>query len=414
MIIDNMLRFLIPLSFVLVIDVYAYQAFRALWGNSTNASYVYWGLHLLLYLAAFVLLFMRGQVTAPYVSFFASLIFAVYVPKLLIIVVLLLEDGSRFIRWAYEALAGTKAIAGGDESTYISRSKFISQVAVFAAGIPFAGMLYGILKGKYHYQVRRIQVAIENLPAAFQGLTITHISDIHTGSFEDKSAVQRGIELINEQESDLIFFTGDLINTYIDEIAGFEGMYAQLRAKEGVFSTLGNHDYGDYASWPNPQAKHEHLEKVKSSHRDFGWRLLVNENHIVQRGEDQLAIIGIENWSAHLRFPKYGKLEEAVKGTETAAVKLLLSHDPSHWEAQVCPEYPDIDVMFSGHTHGFQFGIEIPGFRWSPVQYIYKQWAGLYQKGKQFLYVNRGFGFLGFSGRVGIRPEITVMELVKA
>ncbi len=407
-----MLRFLIPLAFLLVIDIYAYQAFRTLWSHIA-APYVYWGIHALLYVAAFVMLFMRTEIPAPYLSLFTSLMLAFYAPKLLIIVVLIAEDASRAVRWAYESLAGKPSLAS-DDGVRISRSKFISQMAVVAAGVPFAGMIYGILKGKYHYQVRRIQVAIENLPAAFQGLTITHISDIHTGSFDDKEAVQRGIDLINEQKSDLIFFTGDLINTYIDEIEGFEDLYARLRAREGVFSTLGNHDYGDYASWPDPQSKHAHFERVKAAHKQFGWRLLMNENHVLQRGEDRLAIIGIENWSSHLRFPKYGKLDEAVKGAEDAQVKLLLSHDPSHWDAQVCETYPDIDVMFSGHTHGFQFGIEIPGFRWSPVQYVYKQWGGLYQKGRQFLYVNRGFGFLGFSGRVGIRPEITVMELVKA
>ena len=318
---DTMLRFLIPLIFLLVIDVYAYQAFRTLWSHAA-APYVYWGIHALLYVIAFALLFMRPGIPASYLSLFTSLMLALYVPKLLIILVLFAEDASRAIRWAYESLAGKPPLAS-DDGVRISRSKFISQVAIVAAGVPFAGMLYGILKGKYHYQVRRIQVAIKNLPAAFQGLTITHISDIHTGSFDDKESVQRGIDLINEQESDLIFFTGDLINTYIDEIEGFEDLYARLRAREGVFSTLGNHDYGDYASWPDPQSKRAHFERVKAAHQQFGWRLLMNENHVLQRGEDRLAIIGVENWSSHLRFPKYGKLDEAVKGAEGAGVKLL-------------------------------------------------------------------------------------------
>lgn len=408
-----MLRFLIPLALLLAIDVYAYQAFRTIWGNTPLTGYIYWGIHIVLYLASFSLLFMRADIPTPLLTLFGSIMMAIYLPKLLIIVVLMVEDLSRLFRWMYEQFAGT-APPSGDPAGHISRSRFLSQIGVFAAGIPFAGMLYGILKGKYDYQVRRVQVPIENLPDSFNGLTITQISDIHTGSFEDKDAVQRGIDLINEQASDLIFFTGDLINTYIDEVDGFEEMYAQLRAKEGVFSILGNHDYGDYASWPNPEAKHEHFERVLDTHKAFGWRLLKNENHLLQRGEDSLAIIGTENWSSHLRFPKYGKINEAVKGTEGAAVKLLLSHDPSHWDGQILENHPDIDVMFSGHTHGFQFGIEIPGFRWSPVQYLYKQWGGLYQQGKQFLYVNRGFGFLGFSGRLGMRPEITVMELVKA
>ncbi len=408
-----MLRFLIPLALLLAIDLYAYQAFRTIWGNTALTGYIYWGIHIALYLVSFALLFMRADIPTPFLTLFGSIMLAIYVPKLLIIVVLVVEDVSRLFRWMYGQFAGT-APPSGDPAGHISRSRFLSQLAVFAAGVPFAGMLYGILKGKYDYQVRRVQVPIENLPDSFNGLTITQISDIHTGSFEDKDAVQRGIDLINEQASDLIFFTGDLINTYIDEVEGFEDMYAQLRAKEGVFSILGNHDYGDYASWPNPEAKREHFERVLDTHKTFGWRLLKNENHLLQRGTDSLAIIGTENWSSHLRFPKYGKIDEAVKGTEGATVKLLLSHDPSHWDGQIRENYPDIDVMFSGHTHGFQFGIEIPGFRWSPVQYLYKQWGGLYQQGKQFLYVNRGFGFLGFSGRLGMRPEITVIELVNA
>jgi predicted MPP superfamily phosphohydrolase len=277
-----------------------------------------------------------------------------------------------------------------------------------------AGMSYGILSGAHDYRVRRLKVALPNLPQAFDGIRIAQLSDIHSGSFFNKIAVQGGIDMLLAEKPDVIFFTGDLVNNTADEMKDYFDIFKQVKAPLGVYSVLGNHDYGDYVQWASPQAKQKNLQTLMQTHADMGWQLLMNENKILKQGSEQIAILGIENWGAKGHFPKHGKLAEAYRGTEEAPVKLLLSHDPSHWDAQVRPEFGDIDIMFAGHTHGMQFGIEIGSFKWSPVQYMYEQWAGLYTKDNQHLYVNRGYGYLGFPGRIGMLPEITIMELVKA
>jgi hypothetical protein len=213
-----------------------------------------------------------------------------------------------------------------------------------------------------------------------------------------------------KEKPDLIFFTGDLVNNETSEVKEYLEIFSKLQAPLGVYSVTGNHDYGDYKSWSSKEAKENNFQDLIQAHNLMGFDLLMNENRIIELSGDKLAILGIENWGAG-RFAKYGKLQEAYAGTEEASVKLLLSHDPSHWDAQVRPNYPDIDVAFAGHTHGFQFGVEIGNFKWSPSQYVYKQWADLYQEGNQYLYVNRGFGYIGYPGRVGIPPELTVIEL---
>jgi predicted MPP superfamily phosphohydrolase len=256
-----------------------------------------------------------------------------------------------------------------------------------------------------------VPLSFSNLPQAFKGFKIVHISDVHSGSFQDKTAVKKGIDLINAQHPDLILFTGDLVNDRHDEMLEYMDIFSTLKAKYGVYSTLGNHDYGDYVAWPNAAAKTDNLEKLKNVHAKMGWRLLMNEHVAIEKNNDAFALLGIENWGAKGRFPKYGKMQEAYPGTEKYAFKILMSHDPSHWDAQVKTEYKDIDLMLAGHTHGMQFGLENPYFKWSPVQWMYKQWAGLYEEGNQKLYVNRGFGFIGYPGRVGILPEITLIEL---
>ena len=251
-----------------------------------------------------------------------------------------------------------------------------------------------------------------NLPLAFKGLRVVQISDIHCGSFSNMSAVQRGVDKILGLKPDLVLFTGDLVNNKSDEMQNYLPVFSQVKAPMGVYSTLGNHDYGDYVQWANSEDKKQNLEHLKQVHAQLGWRLLMNENVVLKRNEDQIAVIGVENWSAKARFPKYGDLARAYTGTETVPFKILMSHDPSHWDGEVIPKYSDIDLTLAGHTHGMQFGVEIPWLKWSPVQYVYRQWAGLYEQGKQKLYVNRGFGFIGYPGRVGILPEITLFELV--
>jgi hypothetical protein len=274
----------------------------------------------------------------------------------------------------------------------------------------FGSLLYGF-SNKYNYQLKKVPLSFSNLPQAFKGFKIVHISDVHSGSFQDKTAVKKGIDLINAQHPDLILFTGDLVNDRHDEMLEYMDIFSTLKAKYGVYSTLGNHDYGDYVAWPNAAAKTDNLEKLKNVHAKMGWRLLMNEHVAIEKNNDAFALLGIENWGAKGRFPKYGKMQEAYPGTEKYAFKILMSHDPSHWDAQVKTEYKDIDLMLAGHTHGMQFGLENPYFKWSPVQWMYKQWAGLYEEGNQKLYVNRGFGFIGYPGRVGILPEITLIEL---
>jgi hypothetical protein len=299
------------------------------------------------------------------------------------------------------------------DAELFTRSKFLKTTAVLTASIPFLASLNGVLRNPYRYIVHTIKVPIKNLPASFEGFTITQISDIHSGSLADHHAVAKGIEMVNNLKSDVIFFTGDLVNDMTDEVESYKELFSTLKAPMGVYSVTGNHDYGDYVQWESKEAKEQNLARLIQTHKDMGWDILMNEHRIIKRGEDKLAIIGIENWGGNLRFPKYGKMHEAYKGAEDAQVQLLLSHDPSHWDMQVRTEYPNIDLMFSGHTHGFQMGIETKYFKFSPSQWAYKQWAGLYQEGKQFLYVNRGFGFLGYPGRIGILPEITQLELVR-
>jgi len=270
-----------------------------------------------------------------------------------------------------------------------------------------------VISGAHDYRVRRVTVKLPNLPKAFDGLRIGQLSDIHSGSFFNKTAVKGGVEMFLKEKPDVIFFTGDLVNNESTEVKEYIDTFNKLKAPLGVYSVTGNHDYGDYHQWDSLDAKRKNFKDLMEAHRIMGFNLLMNDHRFIEQGGEKLAIMGIENWGAG-RFSKYGKMEKAYTGTDEAAVKLLLSHDPSHWDAQVRPQYPDVDIAFAGHTHGFQFGIEMGGIKWSPSQYVYKQWAGLYQQGTQFLYVNRGFGYLGYPGRIGMPPELTIMELKRA
>lgn len=351
-------------------------------------------------------------------SVLGIIIFSNLVTKLFMTVFLFIDDFVRLGRWVAGLFtSGSPVSVSGNQvpaatnDNVIPRSEFLVKAAIVAGTVPLVGIGYGILLGAHDYRIRRITVKLPNLPKSFNGIRIAQISDIHSGSFFNKRAVKGGVEMILREKSDVIFFTGDLVNNVATEVEDYIPVFEKLKAPMGVFSTLGNHDYGDYASWPSLQAKRQNLENLKHAHKLLGWDLLMNENRILKRNGDQLAIIGVENYGARGNFAKYGRLEPAYQGTQDVPVKLLLSHDPSHWDAQVRPQYPDIDMMFAGHTHGMQFGVEIGNIKWSPVQYMYEQWAGLYQKGSQYLYVNRGFGYIGFPGRVGMPPEITIIEL---
>jgi predicted MPP superfamily phosphohydrolase len=269
-------------------------------------------------------------------------------------------------------------------------------------------------KNKYNYQVKKIKLSFPHLPEAFNGFTVLHFSDVHSGSFQNKKAVQHGVDIMNNLKADIVLFTGDLVNDRHNEMLDYIDVFDKLYSKYGVYSTLGNHDYGDYIHWNSPEEKKDNLEKLKNIHQQMGWQLLMNQHKSITINNQSIAIIGIENWGAKGHFAKYGNMREAYNGAELYPFKILMSHDPSHWEAEVIPQYSDIDLTLSGHTHGMQFGVENPYIKFSPVQWMYKQWAGLYTQGHQKLYVNRGFGFIGYPGRVGILPEITLITLLKA
>ncbi|HEX7015233.1 MAG TPA: metallophosphoesterase [Cyclobacteriaceae bacterium] len=306
-----------------------------------------------------------------------------------------------------------KRTTQGDAYPKITRAAFLEKAALTTAVLPFGASIFGISYGAYDYRVLTRTIHLPNLPQAFDGIRIGQISDIHCNPAYYRSKIRGGIELFMQEKPDVIFFTGDLVNYRTSELYEYSEMLRLLRAPMGVFSVTGNHDYGDYISWPTTTAKRKNFQDFIRAHHELGFDILMNENRFLRTGGEQIAILGVENWGKG-RFPKLGRLDLAHRGTEEAPVKLLLSHDPSHWDAIVRPDFPDIDVMFAGHTHGFQMGIEIGDFRWSPAKYSYAQWADLYREGKQYLYVNRGFGCLGFLGRIGMPPELTIIELRKA
>ncbi len=339
-------------------------------------------------------------------------LFATYFSKIFGIIFVFVDDLQRGFRWVVHQFYNPepeklKGVA-------IPRSEFLAKTALIASAVPFGAMAYGIISGAHDYRVKRVTVRLPNLPKSFDGMTIGHVSDIHSGSFFNKTAVKGGVEMMLNEKPDLIFFTGDLVNNESAEVKDYINIFDKLKAPLGVYSVTGNHDYGDYyRGWKSIDEKRQNFRDLMEAHRLMNYKLLMNDHAMIEQGGEKIAILGNENWGAG-RFSKYGKLHLAHHGTDEAAVKLLLSHDPSHWDAEVRKEYKDIDVMFSGHTHGFQFGVEIGNFKWSPSQYAYKQWAGLYQEGSQYLYVNRGFGYLGYPGRIGMPPELTIMKLERA
>jgi len=344
-------------------------------------------------------------------TFILSFIFINVLAKTLASVFVLIDDLQRGIRWIVKKLANPEQLAV--DGSGISRSKFLATTGIIVAAAPVVSLSWGIISGAHDYRVRRIKVPVKGLPKAFEGLRIGQLSDIHSGSFWNKTAVKGGVELFEKEKVDLAVFTGDLVNNKATEMQEWGSIFSKVKAPLGVYSIFGNHDYGDYADWSSEQAKLKNLKDLAQVEKNMGWQLLNNEHRILEINGEKLGLIGVENWSAKSRFPKYGKLNMAMQNMEETATTILLSHDPSHWQAEVVGQNPRIDLTLSGHTHGMQFGVDIPGFKWSPVQYVYNEWAGLYQAGHQNLYVNRGFGYIGYPGRVGILPEISVLTLEK-
>ncbi|NND52020.1 MAG: metallophosphoesterase [Flavobacteriaceae bacterium] len=406
-----MIRWIIFLLIFGAIDFYAFQALRTVTKN-TWVHVAYWALSIAV-IGNFLIHyygFSRSDGFSHSHGYAFAFFITILIPKIILLVFMFGEDVVRGLSYFFKN--DIRQSYDGD-TTFAERRKFISQIALGLAAIPFASFLYGIYRGKYNFKVLNYTLHFEDLPDAFDGYRITQISDIHSGSFDNTRKIEYGIDLINEQKSDAIFFTGDMVNNKAEEMYPYLDMFKKLNAKDGMYSVLGNHDYGDYIRWESEDAKTKNLKDLKKLQKDIGFDLLLNDNRYIEKDGQRIAVIGVENWGKG-GFKKAGDLQKAIATLDKDDFKILLSHDPSHWEAEVVDDNYHFHLTLSGHTHGMQFGIEIPGwFKWSPVKWRYKQWAGIYEKFGQFINVNRGFGYLAFPGRVGIWPEITVIELKK-
>lgn len=390
--------------------IYGYLALKTV-SKHNWAIFIYFAIVALIIGNLFYQLYsspVQGRVLTPIKSYAFGFVLALFAFNLIITVILFGEDIFRFFAGVYNKLGSSK-----NSFEMPSRRKFISQVALGLAAIPFASLLYGMYQGKYNFKVLKYTLHFEDLPEAFDGYRLTQISDIHSGSFDNKEKIEYAIDLINEQKSDVLLFTGDMVNNKATEMLPWKDTFGRLKAKDGKFSVLGNHDYGDYVDWPSKAEKRQNLEDLKTIQKDIGFNLLLNESRYLEKDGQKIALVGVENWGAG-RFKKAGDLQKSISEIDKDDFTILMSHDPSHWEAEVLKDEKHFHLTLSGHTHGMQFGIEIPGWiKWSPVKWRYKQWAGIYQELGQYINVNRGFGYLGYPGRVGIWPEITVIELKK-
>ncbi|MCD8441574.1 metallophosphoesterase [Tenacibaculum dicentrarchi] len=400
---------ILSIVFVVVIfEAYAFQAIKTITKNKfIKYSWLFVGL--LAYINSFYVVFSSDRSSGQTKQFqwAVGILLVVLLPKLCMLLVLFGED---FFRWIQK---GISYISSEETKPLAGRRTFIAKIALAMASIPLAGLLYGIFKGKYNYKVLKYQLSFKDLPEAFDGFTITQITDIHSGSFTNKEKISYAVDLVNQQKSDMILFTGDLVNNFAHEMDNWIDVFKKLEAPVGKYSVLGNHDYGDYSKWKNDADKKANFKAIKDLHPKIGFELLLNEHRYIEKDGQKIALIGVENWGRG--FNKAGDLGKASEGIKKEDFKILMSHDPSHWENKVKKDVFNYQLTLSGHTHGLQFGIEIPGWiKWSPSQYVYKQWAGLYQEFGRYINVNRGFGYHAFPGRVGIWPEITVIELKKA
>jgi uncharacterized protein len=414
--------FIFIVAFILLVDAYSFKGIKLLTSalESTllkNSIYIfYWIIPILVISTLLYFRTLQPFDRDPRIfrNFFllAGFFILFYVPKLIFITFHLIEDIVHLGKWIISKFTESAVNESVIASSGISRAKFLTQLGLILAAIPFTSILYGMTKGRFNFRITNEKLSFPNLPEAFNGFKVVQISDIHIGSFlGHENQVKKAIELVNEQNPDLILFTGDLVNNFAEELNGWIPILSNLRAKYGKFSILGNHDYGDYFDWANKAEKEQNLISLKQAHKDLGFRLLLNESEKIELNNSQIGLFGVENWGLP-PFPQYGNLKEAMNGSAELPFNILMSHDPSHWDAEVI-EKTDIDITLSGHTHGMQFGIEIGNVKWSPVKYKYPRWGGLYKENNQYLYVNRGFGYIGFPGRVGMPPEITVIELKK-
>ena len=413
----NRMLFVFVFSVVfLLIDYYAFQAIKTLIAGQSAGfqkviKIIYFSISYLVILAILVYNFGNPDGIAKHArTALMSFVFINVLAKVVLGLFVFFDDIQRLIRWVVIKLSNPE-VSNNDTNEGISRSKFLATTGLVLAAAPVVSLSWGIISGAHDYRVRRIKLPIKDLPKGLEGLRIGQLSDIHSGSFWNKTAVKGGVQMLQDEKVDVAFFTGDLVNNKATEMQEWGSVFAKINAPLGVYSVFGNHDYGDYVQWESDVAKQKNLADLATIHKNMGWNLMMNEHKSLTIEGEVINIIGVENWGAKARFPKYGKLDQAMKNLPDSSVNILLSHDPSHWQAEVLPKYNNIDLTLSGHTHGMQFGVEIPGFKWSPVQYVYDEWAGLYTSNQQYLYVNRGFGYIGYPGRVGILPEISVITL---
>lgn len=405
-----MIRWILILAVFLLIEFYSFQVIKTvLTANWMLVLYKTVNVLLIGFIIFSFAKFDRSQGQTKQTLFVIGLFLLIYLPKLVLTMVLLGEDLLRLFAWAYDYFTNTT----NEKTHFPERRKFVSLIGLGLAAIPFLSLIYGIFEGKYNYKVIKQKLFFPDLPDAFDGMTITHISDIHSGSFDNHEKIEYAIDLINQQKSDIILFTGDLVNTFATEMNPWIEVFNKIESpKYGKYSVLGNHDYGEYVTWDSEELKQANFEAIKDLHRKIDFKLLLNEHVFIEAEGDKIAIVGVENWGLH--FKKKGDLGKASAGLGKEDFKVLMSHDPSHWNAEIQHHDKHFHLTLSGHTHGMQFGIEIPGYiKWSLAQYIYKQWAGLYENMGRYIYVNRGFGFHAYPGRVGIWPEITVLKLKK-
>ncbi|MFA9190439.1 metallophosphoesterase [Flavobacterium sp. FZUC8N2.13] len=402
-------RLLFFIVFLLVVEVYAFQVFKTVLKEKWFlVAYGLLSLAILVYIVFGFFSFDRSVGQTRGMMFTMGLMLVVYVPKIILGIVLLCEDIFRVI------MGSANYFVEYDNEDFLgSRRKFISQLGLGLAAIPFLSLLYGVTIGKYNYKVIKQRIFFPDLPEAFDGFTITQISDVHSGSFDNPDKINYAIDLINEQNSDMILFTGDIVNTHANEMHPWIETFKRIKEhKYGKYSVLGNHDYGEYVNWPTEAEKEQNFKEIKELYGQIDFKLMLNEHQFLEKGNDRIALVGVENWGNN--FKKAGDLKKASEAVDDKDFKILMSHDPSHWDLEIKEHEKNFHLTFSGHTHGMQFGIEIPGyFKWSLAQYVYTQWAGLYEHLGRYVYVNRGFGFHAYPGRVGIMPEITVIELKK-
>ncbi|MCW3162556.1 metallophosphoesterase [Chryseobacterium oryctis] len=397
-------NFLIIVGIFLLLELYIYQAIRTLTNNFWIKT-AYWAVSLTAYgiFTYEIINIQKGSKNPMKFHLLISIFTIVILPKILIILFLLIDD---IVRIATYLFGFTKPT----ENFFPERRKFLSLVGLGLGGVLSALFIDGITFGKYRHTVRRVKIKLSNLPKSFKGYKIIQISDVHSGSFSDPSKLEHAIELINKQKPDLVLFTGDMVNNIADEFKPFILLFSKIKAKDGKFAVLGNHDYGDYVTWSSPEEKKQNLETLIDYERQAGFDILRNENRIIEKNGEKLYILGVENWGEK-PFPQFGKIDDALKNVPESAPKILLSHDPTHFDHIVKKHPANIQLTLSGHTHGMQFGIDLKNIKWSPSQYRYPKWADLYESEGKLLYVNRGFGVIGYPGRVGVLPEITLFEL---